>query len=703
MAKIRTACWLLLSTGIVHAFLPNVPSSINIQQAKCSGISKRSCSCRKGALEALPNHRRFGGSSSKLLGGSFGRGGALHFSMKSEETTKSNRLRLESEKYMLQAEKLRLEAERDRLKLERVKVENKMSKVLEQDALITLLQKAYNDGGEEGLAVAVKGHKGDVNNVALFLRIADLTESAEKVEDREALLLLSEGIMRVIESEDKTQAQNLTKSIKEATNLARGQPATPPQQVKEQLSQRQMMDEWIQATMRQKNLTAPPAGLPFTLDTITNSSTTGFSLPLGGGGSMVLLPLWVPSSLLRLVGAGPVILDEDVEALQKQVFQSSSFYLTGTERSPLAVLFRGNIKKQDNTAAFEEIQGRLNAIEGLRDRVLLLLMADPTPLTLEQASGSAESLEQKPVFMAISSKAIPVQPSAVTYGLSFLTLAASAFTSFAYALGCYALNPAFYEAIANGDLETAALALPIMGGIVLLQLLHELGHAAVAAASKTKLLGPPIFVPSLQIGTFGAITPFRTYPKNRKQVFDISSAGPALSGLASIAVLVVGLMMTGGAATEALSSFPVVPASLFHSSALVGIATTVLLPSVMTTGLATPIPIHPLVVIGFAGVIMNALNLMPIGRLDGGRATSAIFGRRAGAIIGTITLLLQAISAIFNNYSLQLFWGLVVILFQRGQDIPALDEVSEIDDGRNILMLLMLAFSIFTLLPFPSF
>ena len=31
----------------------------------------------------------------------------------------------------------------------------------------------------------------------------------------------------------------------------------------------------------------------------------------------------------------------------------------------------------------------------------------------------------------------------------------------------------------------------------------------------------------------------------------------------------------------------------------------------------------------------------------------------------------QAVSAVFNNYSLQLFWGLLVILFQRGQDLPA--------------------------------
>lgn len=81
--------------------------------------------------------------------------------------------------------------------------------------------------------------------------------------------------------------------------------------------------------------------------------------------------------------------------------------------------------------------------------------------------------------------------------------------------------------------------------------------------------------------------------------------------------------------------------------------------------------VHPLAIIGITGIIVNALNLMPIGSLDGGRIAMSSFGRRAGGVLGTVTLLLQAVSAVFNNYSLQLFWGLLVILFQRGQDVPA--------------------------------
>jgi hypothetical protein len=36
-----------------------------------------------------------------------------------------------------------------------------------------------------------------------------------------------------------------------------------------------------------------------------------------------------------------------------------TFYVTQTERSPLAVLFRGNLRQQDSAAAFAKVQERL--------------------------------------------------------------------------------------------------------------------------------------------------------------------------------------------------------------------------------------------------------------------------------------------------------------------------------------------------------
>jgi membrane-associated protease RseP (regulator of RpoE activity) len=71
----------------------------------------------------------------------------------------------------------------------------------------------------------------------------------------------------------------------------------------------------------------------------------------------------------------------------------------------------------------------------------------------------------------------------------------------------------------------------------------------------------------------------------------------------------------------------------------------------MLQALSAPIPIHPLAIVGLTGVVINALNMMPIGRLDGGRAASAVFGRRTAAVLGTLTLLLQVSCAAVCVYA----------------------------------------------------
>jgi hypothetical protein len=54
-------------------------------------------------------------------------------------------------------------------------------------------------------------------------------------------------------------------------------------------------------------------------------------------------------------------------------------------------------------------------------------------------------------------------------------------------------------------------------------------------------LGPSYFIPNLQIGSFGAITPFAGLLKNRSQLWDVAAAGP-IAGLSfAAALLFIGL------------------------------------------------------------------------------------------------------------------------------------------------------------------
>mmetsp|Transcript_5211 Transcript_5211/g.7835 ORF Transcript_5211/g.7835 Transcript_5211/m.7835 type:complete len:118 (+) Transcript_5211:205-558(+) len=112
------------------------------------------------------------------------------------------------------------------------------------------------------------------------------------------------------------------------------------------------------------------------------------------------------------------------------------------------------------------------------------------------------------------------------------------------------------------------------------------------------------------------------------------------------------------------------------------------------------VPIRMMVAVDATETLTNALNMMPVGRLDGGRAATAVFGRKNAALLGLVTLLVQAVSSFFNNYSVQLFWGALIIILQRNQEIPALDEISGVDSTRRAVLYVMLVLTALTLSPF---
>ncbi|CAM9203970.1 unnamed protein product [Scytosiphon promiscuus] len=644
------------------------------------------------------------------------------------ETAQSEKLRLTAEKLKLQAEKLRLEVEKEQLILQAEKLEEKEALEAKQDVLIGKLR-ALN-GRQEELTGLVKQELKRVN-ADLFMRLADVAEMTLEVEERDSLVSLSEDIMRAVDKVDKGKALKVSREIKETLDRAEEiEKATRARAAAQALVQAQNASFGTIAdnlsAMRgtegsvedMLNLKGLPSSKMQDLRNLAgmggagdNRSATlgadGFPAVLSDAMNVMFLPLWVPTSLLKFVGSAPALLEADIEAVKSEVLGMDTFYVTGMEKSPFAALYRGNMRGKSSEEVFEAVTTKLESIPGLGDRVQLFLMGDPTPLTPEQARGLFAAVQMgdkplDPVLMLISKEAKPGQTSKVI-GLSgtAITFLGTAFTTFAYGIGNFALRPEFYEKINEGDVAVAGLAIPIMMGVLALQAAHELGHWAMAGNKGIKM-GSPIFIPSLQTGLFGAITPLLSFPKNRKDYFDVASAGPLLGTFVSLATFIVGIAMTGSATPEALELFPLVPAGLFHSSLLVGIMTSIGLPNVMGLAVASTVPVHPFAIVGITGIIVNALNLMPIGSLDGGRIAMSAFGRKAGGVLGTVTLLLQAISSVFNNYSLQLFWGLLVILFQRGQDLPAKDELTEVGDGRIVTTGLLLFFSLITLIPFPE-
>lgn len=76
-------------------------------------------------------------------------------------------------------------------------------------------------------------------------------------------------------------------------------------------------------------------------------------------------------------------------------------------------------------------------------------------------------------------------------------------------------------------------------------LLSSRGTDGLSRASQIKL-GPPLFVPNSQVGTFGAVSQIRSLIRSRADLFDVSFAGPAAAAAVSAALFVAGLVLSSG-------------------------------------------------------------------------------------------------------------------------------------------------------------
>ena len=235
--------------------------------------------------------------------------------------------------------------------------------------------------------------------------------------------------------------------------------------------------------------------------------------------------------------------------------------------------------------------------------------------------------------------------------------------------------------------ERFAAAVPIATGILAILATHEIGHWLLARRHQIRLSWP-FFLPAVQIGSFGAITRFESLLPNRKVLFDIAFSGPAAGGILSLLMLLVGLLLSHPGSLFQL------PNQFFQGSILVGSLARVVLGSALQSSVVS---VHPLVVIGWLGLVINALNLMPAGQLDGGRIVQAIYGRKTAGRATAATLILLGLISLGN--SLAIYWAVVIFFLQRDLERPTLNEISEPDDARAALGLLALFLMISTLLP----
>lgn len=357
------------------------------------------------------------------------------------------------------------------------------------------------------------------------------------------------------------------------------------------------------------------------------------------------------------------ILSEDLTQI-KSIFGIDTFFATETVSYQEGVIFKGNLRGEPQQT-HAKLSAKLKNICSDKYRLFLV-----------------ESPEDKPVVIVLPSSQDPAITTLSQKNLALVLFVATVFTSFE-AISLMLGFDLFKQS--NRFLESLPLAL----GLLLILAVHEIAHHIVAKRYQVKL-SIPFFLPSWQVGSFGAINRFESLLPNRQALFDIAFAGPALGALVSLLVLVAGLFNSSNGILQ-------VPSTIFHSSILVGILARLTLGDALAESM---VKISPLVALGWLGLMITAVNLLPAGQLDGGRIALAIYGRKIARRLTLATIIILGLVALGNpDNSLALYWELVILFLQRELEKPSLNEISEINDTRAALGLLVFIGALLVLFP----
>lgn len=217
---------------------------------------------------------------------------------------------------------------------------------------------------------------------------------------------------------------------------------------------------------------------------------------------------------------------------------------------------------------------------------------------------------------------------------------------------------------------------------------HELGHY-FAARRRGVAASLPFFIPSIPpFGTFGALISIRDPLPDKKTLLEVGVAGPLAGLMVTIPLGIAGLLLTNSEAVLA-------PANV-GSEGLVAVQFPILYQMFLyIVPIEGDFLMHPTAFAAWVGFLVTALNLLPMGQLDGGHIARALLGGKA-KYLGYATI------AILAGVSMTMYFGWIIlvllVLFLGVRHPPPLNDLTPLDIKRKGLgvftfVILVLAFA----------
>ena len=222
--------------------------------------------------------------------------------------------------------------------------------------------------------------------------------------------------------------------------------------------------------------------------------------------------------------------------------------------------------------------------------------------------------------------------------------------------------------------------------LIIILLSHELGHYLTCLYYAIDA-SAPYFIPfPAPIGTFGAFIRIRAPIFSKRKLFDVAVAGPLAGFVALVPALAIGVAYS-----------KVIPGIADRGDLVFGVPTIVtLFEHLIFPGVpSSDIYLHPLARAAWVGILATALNLLPIGQLDGGHILYAFLGDRARILSRILVIALIPLGLIYS-FS-WLFWAFFLFFFALKH--PPIYDPAPLGSGRTklgwvALIILILCFTI---------
>lgn len=220
---------------------------------------------------------------------------------------------------------------------------------------------------------------------------------------------------------------------------------------------------------------------------------------------------------------------------------------------------------------------------------------------------------------------------------------------------------------------------------------HEMGHYLTGRYYNIQQ-SPPYFIPlPFLIGTMGAIIRMKGLPMDKSSILKVGAAGPIAGFIVTVIVLLVGYQEA-----EVISKSDIPEGALYFGDSLF----TLLLEKIYFPNLTAEqtITLPHYAFAGWFGLLITGINLFPIGQLDGGHVSYAMFGKDHKIIGYLFLILLVAVSFIFTAY---LAFVLFIIFFVKINHPPTLHEERPISRNDRLLGIAALVVFLLSFMPQP--